>query len=92
MITTAIFPARYVQGDGALSSLGQELSRLGDSALAICDPYVHRELLPAIQAGIGDDVRLVLEPFGGECSDEEIGRLRGIAEREFLELGMQNFY
>lgn len=80
MITTAIFPARYVQGDGALGSLGQELARLGDSALAICDPYVHRELLPAIQAGIGDDVRLVLEPFGGECADEEIGRLRGIAE------------
>jgi glycerol dehydrogenase len=29
MISTAIFPSRYVQGDGALELLGEELKRLG---------------------------------------------------------------
>lgn len=79
MITTAIFPARYVQGEGALGSLGEELGRLGRTALAVVDPFV----LPDLKGRIGDAAagRLTvdIQAFGGECSDEEIDRLTAIA-------------
>lgn len=80
MITTAIFPARYVQGDGALAALGEELSRLGESALAVCDPFAHDNLMSDVEAGVGGKVALTSERFGGECSDEEIARIADLAK------------
>ncbi|MDW8443844.1 MAG: glycerol dehydrogenase [Acetobacteraceae bacterium] len=75
MLTTAIFPGRYVQGDGALSVLGEELARFGDRAFAVMDPFAMASLRDEIETGIGTRVRLSAERFAGECSDEEIGRL-----------------
>ncbi|VFS59533.1 Glycerol dehydrogenase [Leminorella grimontii] len=44
MITTAIFPGRYVQGAGAIEhSLADELLRLGKKALVLQDPVVHQK-------------------------------------------------
>jgi Glycerol dehydrogenase and related enzymes len=77
MTTTSIFPARYVQGAGALSLLTEEVARLGDTALAVVDPMVMPALEAALHAGGG--VRVSMERFGGECSDEEIGRMAAAA-------------
>ena len=42
MVTTAIFPSRYVQGKGALTThLPQELASLGHKALILQDPVVY---------------------------------------------------
>ena len=46
MISTTLFPGRYVQGAGALSRLGAELSRLGKRHLLICSPSPLERLLP----------------------------------------------
>ena len=35
MKQTAIFPGRYVQGEGVLEGLGEEIQRLGTKALLI---------------------------------------------------------
>lgn len=75
MLTTAIFPGRYVQGDGALAVLGEELARFGTSAFAVLDPFVMGALKPEIDAGLGDALDVTAEAFGGECSDEEVARL-----------------
>jgi glycerol dehydrogenase len=82
MITTAIFPGRYIQGDGALETLGEEAARLGSKALLVCDPYIIEHLSDALQAGIGDAIAAVQVRFGGECSDEEVARLVAIARKE----------
>ncbi|HYD65336.1 glycerol dehydrogenase [Azospirillum sp.] len=79
MITTAIFPARYVQGEGALDTLGEDLCRLGGTALAIVDPFVLKTLNQRIVAATEEHVGLAIEEFGGECSDEEIERLAMVA-------------
>lgn len=76
MTTTSIFPARYVQGAGALSLLTEETARLGDTALAVVDPVV----MPALEGALaGSAVAVTVERFGGECSDEEIGRMAAAA-------------
>ena len=82
MITTAIFPGRYVQGDEALATLGEEAARLGAKALLVCDGFVLDHLIDPVRAGIGGRLPTVEARFGGECSDEEIARLKALAQAE----------
>lgn len=82
MLTTAIFPSRYVQGAHALSVLGEECTRLGARPLVLEDPFVSQSLQAEVDAGLQTVSAPVLETFGGECSDQEIARVvaRGKAD------------
>lgn len=81
MITTAIFPSRYVQGAQAISThLGDELSRLGQRALVLQDPIVHQKLGGQIGLALEGKVEFLVEVFNSECSDEEISRITALAE------------
>lgn len=71
MLTTAIFPGRYVQGAHALSVLGGESERLGARPLVIEDQYVRDHIHNDLSGVSGAE----FERFGGECSQEEIDRL-----------------
>ncbi|HDR89045.1 MAG TPA: glycerol dehydrogenase [Bacteroidetes bacterium] len=82
MISTTIFPGRYVQGRNARHRLGRELTRFGDRGLVLCDPYVNDHLLEEFKPGMEKDVKITLEVFAGECSDEEIGRLVKMVGKE----------
>lgn len=81
MISTTIFPGRYTQGAGALSILGEELKRFGNKAFVICDPHVFETLFPKFQKEMEAAISFQAEKFNGECSDEEIERLVGIAKK-----------
>jgi len=86
MISTAIFPGRYVQGEGALGVLGEELSRLGQRAFALQDAFVAGQLSKLIDAAIAAPVSLQRATFGGECSDEEIERVTALASEADAEV------
>lgn len=75
MISTTIFPGRYVQGAGAINQLGQELKRFGNKSFLLCDPFVYENILSDFQKGTEKYVDVTIERFQGECSDEEIERL-----------------
>lgn len=45
MITTTIFPGRYVQGAGAIDILEEELSRFGERAFVVIDDFVDKNVL-----------------------------------------------
>lgn len=84
MIRSSMFPGRYVQGVQAMRTLGEELTRFGDSAYIICDPFVLENLLPSFRESLEKNLTHSLEEFGGECSREEIERLQqGAVESEF---------
>ncbi|MBC7002421.1 glycerol dehydrogenase [Photobacterium sp. BZF1] len=74
MLTTTIFPGRYVQGKDARQQLGAELARFGQKGLVICDPFVHDTLMGEFEPYL-DGVEVEIVKFTGECSDEEIARL-----------------
>jgi len=86
MISTTIFPGRYVQGPDTLKRLGQEISRYGKHGFLICDSYVFNNLLPEFQADLEKDIRVTIEKFAGECSDEEIERLSAKAKEAGCEI------
>jgi glycerol dehydrogenase len=78
MTSTSIFPARYVQGAGAMKLLPEEVGRHGTKALAIVDKVVLTKVAPALK---DKKVTIAVEPFGGECSDEEIDRLVAVVRK-----------
>ncbi len=76
MITTALFPSRYVQGRGALTThLPQELAFLGRKALILQDPFVHQRYRDAVETALHGVIEYQIEVFNSECSDEEIARI-----------------
>lgn len=85
MITTTIFPGRYIQGFDALLSLGAEMARFGKKSLLLVDPFVFDSLLGGFLPAVQKEVEVTVEKFNGECSDEEIERLTVLARK----LGVQ---
>lgn len=79
MTKTAIFPARYAQGSGALSLLPEEAARFGAKAMAVVGKTM-RSTVESTLAG-QDRIALTYETFGGECCDEEINRLTTVGRQ-----------
>jgi glycerol dehydrogenase len=80
MIRSSIFPGRYIQGEGALTVLGEELKRFGDKALLLLTPYVYDNMQSKVEKAVEGRVSFRVERFGGECSDEEVERVTEIAK------------
>ncbi|MGE4504577.1 MAG: glycerol dehydrogenase [Desulfovibrionaceae bacterium] len=78
MISTTLFPGRYIQGTGAVARLGAECARLGSHAFLVASPYPVEHLLPPMLPGLRESSGLTLETFGRQCTDEEIERLLGL--------------
>lgn len=79
-MSTTIFPGRYIQGYDAIERLGIEAARFGEKGFIIADPFVYDNLLSTFRMEIEREMGVVVERFGGECSDEEIERLVNRAE------------
>ncbi|HAT1684033.1 TPA: glycerol dehydrogenase [Klebsiella oxytoca] len=81
MMTTAVFPGRYVQGSGAIEySLADEILRLGEKALILQDPVVNQKMGDKINTALKGKLNFHTEIFNRECSDEEISRVSLLAE------------
>ena len=76
---TAIFPGRYVQSEDALQRLGEELERLGKNALIIAGGTAMETIIPPLLPTWREQFEVTVEPFGGECSDDEIEKLSKMA-------------
>lgn len=72
-------PNRYIQGEGELSKIKQHISALGDSFLVIADEFIMSITKNIVEDSFkGSDLALVFEKFNGECSRQEIDRLRKV--------------
>lgn len=78
MKQTAIFPGRYIQAEGAIGSLADELQRLGTNALIVAGGTAERSIVPRHLPAWCERMAVTVERFGGESSDEEIERLTRI--------------
>jgi len=77
-----ISPGKYVQGPGALMDLGKFSAKLGSKALAVVDRNVMSLLKDRIEEAMGNSTGFILEAFNGECSRDEIDRIRQIGESQ----------
>ncbi|MCE1247662.1 MAG: glycerol dehydrogenase [Firmicutes bacterium] len=86
MITTAIFPGKYIQGFGAAGQLASEMAILGSNALVICSPSIYDKVLPGLKEGILSKIKADFEKFGRECCDDEITRVSAIVRERKSDL------
>jgi glycerol dehydrogenase len=85
MITSTIFPGRYVQGADSIFRLGEYLSGYGNKALMVCSPFVHKVILPSLQFEFDKWVEIIVEKFERECTDETIETITEIARENECE-------
>ncbi len=74
-------PGKYIQGADVINRLDEYLKPLAERWLVVGDKFVLGFAQTTVEKSF-KDAGLVVEiaPFGGECSQNEIDRLRGIAE------------
>lgn len=82
MITATLFPGKYIQGYDALKGIQDWVRRYGKKAFIIGSPSAFAGVIPGILASIQETIPVIAEKFERECSDEEITRLKTIAQRE----------
>lgn len=74
-------PGKYIQGADVLTRLGDYLKPLAESWLVVGDKFVLGFAQETLQKSFDDaDLNADIVPFGGECSQTEIDRLRALAE------------
>ncbi|OON38684.1 glycerol dehydrogenase [Izhakiella australiensis] len=78
-IKGARFPGRYLQGAGALARLGEEIAVFGQRALLIVDRGVWDNWQQPLRAACKNLAAVQLERHGGDCTEQEINRLRQAA-------------
>ncbi len=83
MAKVMISPGKYVQGKGVLKEIEEYLESLGDSFLIIVDPELKEILNEDMEKGF-KNLKTFYEPFNGECTKNEIERLKKIVEKEDL--------
>ncbi len=73
-----IAPLRYVQGPGALTSLGEQLHAIGvRNPLILASRSARKEAGDAVTASLtGIGIRHAFVDFGGECTWDEIRRIK----------------
>ena len=75
-----------MQGQGSLAELGEEVSRLGRTALIVAGGTAHKTIIPAHLPAWREQFQVQVEPFAGECSDQEIERLSRTATDQGCEV------
>nr|WP_319540594.1 glycerol dehydrogenase [uncultured Methanospirillum sp.] len=74
-------PSKYIQGAGELSRIRDHISRLGGPYLFVMGGFAYSNLKGIIEESFRDSgATLIFEKFGGECTHEEIDRIRRIYE------------
>lgn len=79
-------PAKYVQGQDALSQVYEETKDLGKSFLFICSRSGHRNCYEKIEKSFsGKDAKILFEIFGGVSSIGEIEKMQGIVKDQRID-------
>ena len=75
-------PGKYIQGADVITRLGDYLKPLSERWLIVGDKFVLGFAEETLRQSLTDaGLALEIAPFGGECSQNEIDRLRAVAEK-----------
>lgn len=81
MVQAIAFPGKYVQGYKELSRISKYAAPLGKSVLVIASQGRLAELKEVINDSFKEtDIAVKYEAFGGECSKQEVGRIRELVK------------
>lgn len=77
-----ISPSRYVQGNGVIKSIGEQVRPLGSRAMVLCDKVAMPIIRDDASKSFDENgIFAGFETFQGECCMEEINRVKALAEK-----------
>lgn len=79
MLELFISPGKYVSGYDNIENLGKEVAKLGKNAMVLVDKTTEKICIKGIES-ISSLIDIEKVYFGGECSFDEIKRLKNIIE------------
>ncbi|MFH1737768.1 MAG: iron-containing alcohol dehydrogenase, partial [bacterium] len=85
MFLKAVFPGKYIQGEGLLGELSQWVGLFGKRGLILASRTAKKKIL----VPYAHDLRaksIFIEPFKGECCEKELTRLSQIIRREKVDI------
>ena len=85
MLLKAVFPGKYIQGEGALAQLPSWVATFGKKGLVLASRS-SRETMLAPYRGELEAAGIAVEAFGGECCAEELGRLAEVIDRQGVDV------
>ncbi|MCX7020194.1 MAG: glycerol dehydrogenase [Candidatus Sumerlaeota bacterium] len=80
MFLKAVFPGKYIQGEGVLGELPHWVNLLGKNGMILASRTVREKVLARYADGLAAN-SIGIEPFQGECSEKELDRLARIISR-----------
>lgn len=80
MFLKAVFPGKYIQGEGALEELPQLISVFGKKGLVLASRTVKNRILADHSRKLAAN-NIAIEEFQGECCEKELKRLAGTINR-----------
>ena len=85
MFLKAVFPGKYIQGEGAINELPQLASQLGQKGLILTSSTGRDKILPQYSKQWKGN-QIPAELFNGECCEKELSRLAEIICREKVDI------
>lgn len=85
MFKKAVFPGKYIQGQGVLCELPGFIDLLGSKGLILASPTVKSKILPALFKGSLPS-QFEVEQFRGECCEQELSRVSRIVGQEGIDV------
>ncbi len=80
MYNIASFPGKYIQGRAAIQNLKSIIKQFGCNAIVLTTPSA-KQYIPSEYFQVPLSSSVIIEPFGGECSEIELEKLsRRIAQ------------
>lgn len=81
-----VSPSRYIQGEGVIADLGEEVAKIAEKVVVIADEVVWGIVEEDVTKSFEDaDCEFHFEQFNGEASEGEISRLAEVAEEQEAE-------
>ena len=77
MFLKAVFPGKYIQGEGALRQLSDWVNLFGKKGLILASGTVKEKILPRYKSDFTKN-SIEIELFHGECCEKELNRLSAI--------------
>lgn len=77
MFMKTVFPGKYIQGEGTLDQLTHWVNCLGKNGLILACRTAKEKILAKYRNDLTAN-SICVEPFQGECSEKELGRLSRI--------------
>jgi len=85
MFLKAVFPGKYIQGEGVLKQLSHWVHWFGKKGLILASRSAKDKILVPYTQDLTANA-ISVEPFQGECCEKELSRLADVISRERLDI------